>query len=584
MKFIKLITTITLSIAILFTPVLPVFASEDNLNKIALNQQIYQISQPSLLSTKTEKVSKVTLNKKSIAINLGTIETLTPTIYPSTATNKAVTWKSSNTKIATVDSEGMIVGIKAGKTTITATTVDKKKTAKCVVTVKNAPVVSVTGISLNKITTTINVGDIETLIPTISPNNATNKNVVWDTSNSSIATVDKNGKVLGIKEGLVYIYAVSIDGNKITTCDVTVDQNIAFKDKNLENVIRNKINKTSGDLKKSDIIDITILDAHSAGISDISGIENLTNLKEIKLYGNQISDITPLSGLVNLHDIRLGSNQISDISNLKGLYKLQTLSLFENKISDISPLSGLNNLLNLWLNDNQINNIEPLKKMRYLTWLDLTGNRISDADRSSLSRALPKCSILFGDSINIPVKITFVDINFEKAIRNSLNKQIGDITSSDVLEITKLSILDGELISDISGIENLTNLTEFTLYDSAVRDISSLADLTKLKSLDLCNNEITDISPLRNLSNLSVLSLNNILPFTSHKNRISDISAISGLTNLQSIEITSNQISNIDSLKGLRKLWNLNLRDNLISSADKISLRNALPNCTLMYL
>ena len=587
----KLLTTIstislslTLSLSLLLTPILtsPTLASEAN---PISNSSIIQTQL--LTSTKTIKPTKVTLNKKTLQLNTGSSETLIPTISPSTVTNKSVTWKSSNTKIATVDSEGNIKGIKKGKATITVKTVDNKKTAKCIVTVIPIPIVNVTGISLNKKNTTINVGNSETLIATITPTNAINQTVLWDISDHSVATVDKNGKVTATKEGLTYVYATSEDGHKTVTCTVKVDNIITFKDKNLENAIRKIVNKPSGDLMKSDVSNITSLDVHSMEIVDISGIENLTNLTEIRLWDNKISDISPLKGLTNLTNINLMYNSISDLSALSSLSKLKFLSLNMNNINDTSPLSDLsNNLIHLYLNDNQISNIEPLKKLRYLEWLDLYGNKISDVDRISLSNALPKCTILYGDSIEIPIVITFPDANFEKAIRNSLGKQTGDITTSDVQKITKLSITSGNSISDISGIENLINLTEFSLSDSAVSDIGLLKGLTKLEMLNLGNNEITDISSLKNLSNLRVLSLSNFLPdfLAEHKNQISDISALSGLINLQSLEMKSNRISNIEPLKGLRKLWNLNLRDNLISEADKVALRKALPNCTLMYL
>lgn len=87
------------------------------------------------VTVKNVKVKKVSLSKKSLSISVGQTETLTPSITPTNATNKNVTWKSKNTKIATVSSNGTVKGIRAGTTTITVTTKDGKKTAKCTVTV-----------------------------------------------------------------------------------------------------------------------------------------------------------------------------------------------------------------------------------------------------------------------------------------------------------------------------------------------------------------------------------------------------------------------------------------------------------------
>ncbi len=80
-------------------------------------------------------VKSVSLNKTSAEIVAGKTETLTATVYPTNATNKKVTWKSSNTGIATVDANGKITAKKMGKVTITGTTEDGKKTATCSVRV-----------------------------------------------------------------------------------------------------------------------------------------------------------------------------------------------------------------------------------------------------------------------------------------------------------------------------------------------------------------------------------------------------------------------------------------------------------------
>lgn len=82
--------------------------------------------------------------------------------------------------------------------------------------------VAVTGISLNKSSTSISVGNSETLEATIAPANATNQGVLWTTTDSSVATVDQNGKVTGVYAGSAVIVATSKDGGKTDTCSVTV--------------------------------------------------------------------------------------------------------------------------------------------------------------------------------------------------------------------------------------------------------------------------------------------------------------------------------------------------------------------------
>ena len=167
-------------------------------------------------------VTGVSLNKTITSINVGAYETLRATLAPVKATNKTVTWLSSNTAVATVDSNGKVVGVKAGRAIITVTTVDGSKMATCTVTVKSLPIVKVTKVSLNKKTISINVGDNELLIPTFSPTTATNQKVTWKSSKTSVATVDLNGKVTGLKSGTATITVTTVDGKRTATCKVTV--------------------------------------------------------------------------------------------------------------------------------------------------------------------------------------------------------------------------------------------------------------------------------------------------------------------------------------------------------------------------
>lgn len=169
-------------------------------------------------------VTGVTLNKSTLSIQVGGSETLTATVAPKDASNKKVTWKSSNEAVATV-ANGKVTGVKAGEATITVTTDDGGKTATCKVTVSNKEV-KVTGVKLNKTATSIFVGDSETLTATITPENATNQKVTWKSSNAAVATVDAAGKVTAVKAGEATITVTTEDGGKTATCKVTVKPNL----------------------------------------------------------------------------------------------------------------------------------------------------------------------------------------------------------------------------------------------------------------------------------------------------------------------------------------------------------------------
>jgi len=166
-------------------------------------------------------VTSINLNKTTLALTVGSSETLTATVLPDNATDKTVTWTSSNTAVATVDANGKVTAVAEGTATITAKAGDK--TATCAVTVSGS-VVAVTSINLNKTTLTLTVGGSETLTATVLPDNATDKTVTWTSSNTAVATVDANGKVTAVAVGTATITAKA--GDKTATCAVTVSGSV----------------------------------------------------------------------------------------------------------------------------------------------------------------------------------------------------------------------------------------------------------------------------------------------------------------------------------------------------------------------
>lgn len=155
-------------------------------------------------------------------INVGYTAQLTPTFSPSDTNQTALTWSSSNTNVATVDQTGLVTAKAAGTTTIYAVGKDENDndvTGSCKVTVST---IAVTGVSLDRTTTDLTLGSSVTLTATVSPTNATNKNVSWSSSNTSVATVTSGGVVTGAGLGTATITATTADGGKTATCTITV--------------------------------------------------------------------------------------------------------------------------------------------------------------------------------------------------------------------------------------------------------------------------------------------------------------------------------------------------------------------------
>ncbi|GHT65829.1 hypothetical protein FACS189452_00640 [Bacteroidia bacterium] len=162
-------------------------------------------------------VASVSLNKTTLTLTAGDTATLTATVLPANATDKAVTWTSSDSTKATV-ANGVVTAVAAGSATITATAGDNK-TATCAVTV-SAAIVAVTGISLNETTLALTVGDNETLTATVLPANAADPSVTWTSSDDSKATVSSSGEVTAVAAGTATITATA--GAQTATCAVTV--------------------------------------------------------------------------------------------------------------------------------------------------------------------------------------------------------------------------------------------------------------------------------------------------------------------------------------------------------------------------
>jgi uncharacterized protein YjdB len=136
-----------------------------------------------------------------------------------------VEWKTSATAVATVDGTGKVTAVKAGTADITVTTKDGAKTATCKVTV-NAKVIPVTGVTVSPSSTSLEEGAIQILTANVTPSNATNKEVEWSSSETTVATVDENGRVTARKAGSALIKAKTKDGGHVSYCAVTVKDRV----------------------------------------------------------------------------------------------------------------------------------------------------------------------------------------------------------------------------------------------------------------------------------------------------------------------------------------------------------------------
>lgn len=185
-----------------------------------------------------QPVSKVSVSPKAVTLTEGESAKLKTTISPKKASNKKVTYISSDESVATVNTKGQITANKAGTAKITVTAKDgSKKKAVVAVTVnakseslpppqpKPVPTVAVTGISLDKTTISLDLKTAKTaqLTATITPKNATNKKITYTVTNGQgVVSVSETGLVTAIAVGTAEIKAVTEDGKKEAVCQVEV--------------------------------------------------------------------------------------------------------------------------------------------------------------------------------------------------------------------------------------------------------------------------------------------------------------------------------------------------------------------------
>lgn len=174
---------------------------------------------------KETAVTNVNINKINTSIKIGESEQLYSNITPSAATNKKVTWSTDNVTVAAVSSTGMVSAAAEGTAKIKVQTDDGGFSAECTVTVYSSAV-PVTGISLNKSSTTINTGNTEQLYATITPSGATNQQLTWSSGNTSIVTVSSSGVITPVNVGTAAVTVTAIDGGFTNSCTVTVEARV----------------------------------------------------------------------------------------------------------------------------------------------------------------------------------------------------------------------------------------------------------------------------------------------------------------------------------------------------------------------
>ncbi len=345
------------------------------------------------VSSSIVHVTGVSLNKTSENIFIGDTKQLEASVLPSNASNKFVTWSSSNIHVATVNKNGLVTATGVGSAIITATTADGGKKATCNISVKtNIPIanagtpqavqsgtlvtldgsastdadgddltykwtapndivlsdatavqptftapsvttatdytftlvvndgkvdsqpatvvvtvsssiVHVTGISLNKTSENILIGDTKQLEASVLPSNASNKFVTWSSSNIHVATVNKNGLVTATGVGSAIITATTADGGKKATCNISVKTNIPIANAGTPQTVKGgqivTLDGSKSRVAKGKTISYKWTSPAGISLSDVTSVSPTFKAPDVHNTNNYIFTLVVNDGTVN---------------------------------------------------------------------------------------------------------------------------------------------------------------------------------------------------------------------------------------------------------------------------------------------
>lgn len=276
-------------------------------------------------------------------------------------------------------------------------------------------VVSVTSITLNKTSLSLQPDGEETLTATVKPDNATDKTVTWTSSNKNAATVENNGKVKAVATGSATITCTANDGSGVkATCAITVNKPTGidinatnFPDANFRNYLLSQSYGQDGVITAEEIKNIRVIDVDRKNISSLKGIEYFTALSWLHCISNQLKDldVTKNTALTQLYCyynqltaldlskntalILLSSshNQLTalDVSKNTALTRLECS---DNQLTalDVSKNTGLTIL---YCSNNQLTSID-VSKNTAITYLHCDNNKIKGTAMDNLISSLPQ--------------------------------------------------------------------------------------------------------------------------------------------------------------------------------------------------
>ncbi|WP_334103293.1 SUMF1/EgtB/PvdO family nonheme iron enzyme, partial [Mesotoga prima] len=304
---------------------------------------------------------------------------------------------------------------------------------------------------------------------------------------------------------------------------------------NLEQAVRDAIDKPTGPIYLSDVTPLTELRANSRNIVNLSGIEALKNLQRLHLWDNSINDLLPISSLTELRELNLHRNNFSDLTPLAALTHIGWLAIDGNLVTDLSPIFGLSSLTSLFVSGNPIANLAQLEHFSWLYSFGINSLGVSDI---SFVEDFEKLRLLYFANNNVTDISPLLNTSIVQL--NVGNNPITDVELLATMPWIKMLIAEGLGLTDIAFLGGLSDLWYLWLDNNLISDLTPLASLTKLEQLYIRNNRVSDLAAIANLPLLDWIQIEN--------NRIGDLSPLANLARVRSINLNDNHISDVSPL------------------------------------
>ena len=281
-----------------------------------------------------------------------------------------------------------------------------------------------------------------------------------------------------------------------------IDREISFRDPYLENVIREALGKTVGNIYESDVARITSLTARVRGIRSIEDLKYFTALEELDLYGNKICDLSPLSSLTGLKKLNISGNYSAlldktggtgmSLRPLSSLIMLQSLEAESNGIIDLTPLASLINMEYLNVRTNSVLSLNGLEQMTKLKELQAGQNKITDAS------VLANC---------VSLEVLGLESN-SFYVQNELGEYsfvgLGDVSFAEGLQFLKNVNVSSNIISSLDALAGAENIEVINATGNHLTDIEGLRG-SRVKKLFLEANFITSFDAIESMPFLNEL-------------------------------------------------------------------------------